>query len=82
MTTTFRVTITRKTGLSDPEGATSKKALNDLGYDEVVDVSFGRIITVVVDEDDPERAARRLDEMCTRLLANPVIEQFEVEAIA
>lgn len=80
MSTTYRVTITRKEGLSDPEGATSRKALVDLGFTEVEDVSFGRIITVVVDEDDPDRARQRLDEMCSKLLANPVMEQYSVEA--
>jgi phosphoribosylformylglycinamidine synthase len=81
MSTTYRVTITRKEGLSDPEGTTSRKALLDLGFTEVEEVSFGRIITVVVDEDDPVRAAQRLDEMCVKLLANPVMESYTVEAV-
>ena len=81
MSTTFRVTITRKAGLSDPEGTTSRKALQDLGFSEVTDVHFGRIITVTVDEEDRERATERLDEMCAQLLANPVMEQYTVEAI-
>ena len=81
MSTTFRVTITRKAGLSDPEGTTSRKALQDLGFTEVTDVHFGRIITVTVDDDDRVRAAERLDEMCEQLLANPVMEQYSVEAI-
>ena len=81
MSTTFRVTITRKAGLSDPEGTTSRKALQDLGFTEVTDVHFGRIITVTVDDDDRARAAERLDEMCEQLLANPVMEQYSVEAI-
>ena len=52
MTRAFRVTITRKPGLSDPEGATSRKALTDLGFTEVSGVSFGRIITVTLDTAD------------------------------
>lgn len=82
MSTTFRVTITRKEGLSDPEGTTSRKALNDLGFDEVTDVSFGRVITVTIDGDDDERAMERLDEMCMKLLANPVIERYSIEVIS
>lgn len=82
MSITYRVTITRKEGLSDPEGTTSRKALNDLGFDEVTDVSFGRIITVTVDDPDTERSAQRLDEMCAKLLANPVIERYSVEVIS
>jgi phosphoribosylformylglycinamidine synthase PurS subunit len=82
MSTTFRVTITRKEGLSDPEGSTSRKALVDLGFDEVSDVSFGRIITITVDDDDHDRAAARVDEMCTKLLANPVMERYRVETVS
>lgn len=81
MSRRFRVTITRKPGLSDPEGATTHKALTDLGFDEVTAVSFGRIITLTIDADDPVEARERLDAMCTKLLANPVMERYEIEAL-
>ncbi|MFO7700610.1 MAG: phosphoribosylformylglycinamidine synthase subunit PurS [Acidimicrobiia bacterium] len=81
MSQKFRVTITRKAGLSDPEGSTTHKALTDLGFDEVTAVSFGRIITLTIDADDPAEARERLDAMCTKLLANPVMERYEIEAL-
>ena len=81
MTRTFRVTITRKPGLSDPEGATSHKALTDLGFTEVSGVSFGRIITVTLDGADGD-VTERIHDMCSKLLANPVIEDYTVEEIS
>ena len=81
MTRTFRVTITRKPGLSDPEGATSHKALTDLGFTEVSGVSFGRIITVALDAADGD-GMDRIHDMCSKLLANPVIEDYTVEEIS
>ncbi len=82
MSTTFRVTISRKQGLSDPEGTTTKKALTDLGFDTVTHVSFGRIITITVDEDDRAIAQTKAEKMCTKLLANPVMENYTIEAIS
>lgn len=71
------VTIARKSGLSDPEGVATSRALRDLGY-SVGDVHFGRTITLDVDTDDAEQARLDVTEMCERLLANPVIEDYEV----
>ena len=82
MTQTFRVTITRKPGLSDPEGATSAKALTDLGFSEVTHVSFGRIITLELEADDVAEATSRVEDMCGKLLANPVMEDFTIEAVS
>lgn len=74
-----RVFVTRKEGLSDPEGVETARALGDLGYEEVGEVHFGRIITIDVDGDDEDRAVARATEMCERLLANPVIEDYTIE---
>jgi phosphoribosylformylglycinamidine synthase len=79
MTHTFTVTITRKPGLSDPEGATTHKALTDLGFASVEHVSFGRVIAVSIDAADEAAARKDLDAMCQQLLANPVIEQYTIE---
>jgi phosphoribosylformylglycinamidine synthase len=77
----FLVSISRRDGLADPEGATTARALRDLGYDEVGDVHFGQTILVEVSGDDVDAARSRIDEMCRRLLANPVIEDFTIEAL-
>ena len=74
-----RVAITRRPEIADPEGATVKKALTDLGYEEVRAVRFDRSITLDVDEDDAARARQRVEEMCSRLLVNPVMEDYTVE---
>ena len=76
-----RVSITRKAGLSDPEGVETHRALHDLGYDEVGDVHFGRIITVEVAGKDAAKVQACVEEMCERLLANPVIEDYAVEVL-
>ena len=81
MTRSFRVTIARKPGLSDPEGATSHKALTDLGFTEVSGVSFGRVITLTLDAADDD-VMDRIHDMCSKLLANPVIEDYTVEEIS
>jgi phosphoribosylformylglycinamidine synthase subunit PurS len=77
----FRVQITRRPGIADPEGTTTAHALQELGYKEVTAVSFGRDILVEVEGDDEAAAAYRVEEMCGRLLANPVIEDYAVERI-
>lgn len=77
----FLVSISRKDGLADPEGATTARALRDLGYHDVGEVHFGRTILLELADDDLETARDRVDEMCRRLLANPVIEDFTIEAL-
>ncbi len=74
------VEIIRRPGIADPEGATVHKALRGLGFDAVESVRFGRRIDVDVATDDPVEAERIVAEMCERLLANPVIEDYTVAA--
>jgi phosphoribosylformylglycinamidine synthase PurS subunit len=82
VTRRYRVTITRKAGLSDPEGATTLKALVDLGFEEVDRVSFGRVITLDLTVDDDATGRAQVDAMCAKLLANPVMEEYTVEAVS
>jgi len=76
---TFTVRIGRKPGLADPEGATTAKALQDLGFTSVTHVSFGKVITIVVDADTEQIAMQQVEAMCQKLLANPVMENFSIE---
>jgi len=76
---TFNVHIGRKSGLSDPEGTTTAKALQDLGFTGVTHVSFGRVITIDVDADTEQLALGQVEDMCQKLLANPVMENFSIE---
>ena len=67
-----RVLIRPKAGILDPQGQVVERALPALGFEGVRDVRVGRLVELEVD--DPGR----LPEMCERLLANPVIERYEV----
>ena len=77
----FRIQITRREGIADPEGTTTAHALRELGYDEVRSVQFARDIVVDIEADDEEAAHKQVTEMCERLLANPVIEDYTVERL-
>jgi phosphoribosylformylglycinamidine synthase PurS subunit len=68
-----RVLIRPKAGILDPQGQVVERALPALGFDGVRDVRVGRLVELEVD--DPQR----LPEMCERLLANPLIEDYEIE---
>ncbi len=78
----FRVRISRRDGIADPEGTTTAHALRELGYQEVTGVSFGQDILVDLDVDDETEATGKVVEMCERLLANPVIESYTVERVS
>ena len=67
-----RVLIRPKEGILDPQGQAVERALPALGFDGVTEVKVGRLVELEVD--DPSR----LPEMCERLLANPLIEEYEV----
>lgn len=77
----FRIDIRRKDGLSDPEGVTTQKALQNLGYSEVKAAHFGRTIYLELDGDDAGAATAEVESMCRQLLANPVIEDFDIEVV-
>lgn len=80
MTYSFAVSIARKPGLSDPEGTTTGKALNDLGFDGVTHVSYGRTISIDIAAESAESALIQVEAMCEKLLANPVMETYTIEA--
>jgi phosphoribosylformylglycinamidine synthase len=67
-----RVLIRPKDGILDPQGQTVERALPALGFDGVSDVRVGRLVELHVE--DPAR----VEEMCERLLANPLVEDYEV----
>jgi phosphoribosylformylglycinamidine synthase subunit PurS len=73
-----RIDVTHLPGILDPQGATVEKALPALGYTNVTQVSVGKSIHLVVEADSEAVARSQVDEMCHRLLANPVIEAFTI----
>ena len=67
-----RVLIRPKDGILDPQGQAVERALPALGFDGVANVHVGRLVELDVDD------AAQVPEMCERLLANPLIEDYEV----
>jgi phosphoribosylformylglycinamidine synthase len=74
-----RIVVRLRPGVLDPQGATIQKALETLGFAEAREVRVGKLLELTLDEPDRGRALARLDEMCRRLLANPVIEHYVCE---
>lgn len=79
MTFLARVYVTLRPVVNDPQGNTVRDALHSLGFGEVGGVRVGKYLELRLDADGAERATERVTEMCRRLLANPVIEDFRVE---
>ena len=76
-----RVTVMLKDGVLDPQGEAVKHALQSLKYNKVESVRQGKVIELVLDENSEERASKSIQEMCKKLLANTVIESYEIEII-
>jgi phosphoribosylformylglycinamidine synthase PurS subunit len=79
MPTVARVYVTLKPGVLDPAGKAVEKGLHSLGYSEVGEVRLGKYLELKLEEKDPARARARAEEMCKKLLANTVVENFRVE---
>ena len=76
-----RVTVMLKEGVLDPQGGAVKHALNSLEYDKVDSVRQGKVIEIGLSETSEELATTSIQEMCEKLLANTVIESYEIEII-
>ena len=74
-----RVFVTLKNGVLDPQGKAIGHALNNLGFSAVGDVRQGKVIDIELSEKDEGRARETLKQMCEKLLANTVIEKYEIE---
>ena len=78
-----KIYITLKPTVNDPQGLTIKGALHNLGFIEVTSVRAGKYMEIKIEEDSQNKAQQQVDEMCEKLLANPIIENysFEIEEI-
>ena len=74
-----KVHVTLKTGVLDPQGEAVRHALGTLGFDGVSGVRQGKVIELDLDDTDRAAAEARVDEMCRKLLANTVIENYAIE---
>jgi phosphoribosylformylglycinamidine synthase PurS subunit len=77
-----RITVTLKNGVLDPQGRAIANALHSLGFPGVEDVRQGKLIEVKLNAADENTARSELDSMCRQLLANPIIENYQVELLS
>ena len=76
-----RVTIMLKDGVLDPQGEAIKQALTSLEYNNVNSVRQGKVIDLELNESSEEAAINSIQEMCEKLLANTVIENYEIKLL-
>lgn len=77
-----KVHITLKHGVLDPQGKAIQNALGALGFGGVDEVRQGKYIEIDLEEQNPDRAREEVEAMCTKLLANTVIENYSIELVA
>ena len=76
-----KVYVTLKPTVNDPQGITVLGGLKNMGYDSVSEVRVGKFLEIRINETERSRAESIAKEMCEKLLANPVIEQYSVELV-
>ena len=76
-----KVTIGLKKGVSDPEGANTLKALKLLGFENVKEAKTIRTFDLLIDEKNEAVVKKSVEQMCQRLLTNPVIHTYQIEII-
>mgnify|MGYP001318040162 FL=1 len=74
----IKVTVTLKNGVLDPQGKAIQQTLNGMGFSNVEEVRQGKYFEVEVNEKDEDKAKSKVEEMCKKLLANLVIEDFKI----
>jgi len=73
------VYVRLKDGVLDPQGSTIKRALGNMGYKGIEEVRSGRVFEITMNSNNKEETEKLLDEICKKLLANPVIEKYNFE---
>jgi phosphoribosylformylglycinamidine synthase len=76
-----RVEVVRRSEIADPEGTTIKRALQDLGHISVTEVRVNKVFHLEVDGETDDEIRSKVEAMCRQLLANPVLEDFEIELL-
>jgi phosphoribosylformylglycinamidine synthase subunit PurS len=84
MTQTYqaRIYVTLRPSVLDPAGAAVRSGIEHMGFRNVSDVRIGKYIEVVLAGDSADAAQQEVDQICDRLLANPVIENYRFELVA
>ena len=73
-----KVIVTLKSGVLDPQGKAIQQTLNGMGFVNVKDVRQGKYFDIDIDENDEQKAKLSAEEICKKLLANQVIEDFKI----
>lgn len=76
-----RITVRLKEGVLDPQGKAIETALAHLGFAQACDVRQGKVIELTLNETDADTARRSVEEMCQKVLANPVMETYTIDII-
>ncbi len=74
----IKVIVTLKSGVLDPQGKAIQQTLNGMGFSNVKDVRQGKYFDIDIDESDEQKAKQSAEEICKKLLANQVIEDFKI----
>jgi len=78
----FRVYVSLKPTVLDPQGKTIHAALNSMGYKAIADVRQGKFFEITVDASaDAEEVRRQIEKISHEVLANPVIEEYRIECL-
>ena len=74
----IKVIVTLKNGVLDPQGKAIQQTLNGMGFESVKEVRQGKYFDVEINENDEAKAKSKVEDMCKKLLANLVIEDFKI----
>ena len=74
----IKIIVTLKNGVLDPQGKAIQQTLNGMGFPSVIDVRQGKYFDIDIDENDEQKAKLSAEEICKKLLANQVIEDFKI----
>ena len=74
----IKIIVTLKKSVLDPQGTVIQQALNGMGFNDVNEVRQGKFFEFNIDEKDQKKAEEKADEMCKKLLANLVIENYKI----
>ena len=74
-----KVYVTLKPTVNDPQGLTIKGALHNLGFSSVEDVRAGKYLEIHIEETNIDKANNQVSEMCHKLLANPIVENYRFD---
>ena len=77
----FSVTVTLKKDVLDPQGKVVLNTLQNLGMDNLKSIRQGKYFEIELNDNDPQKAQKKVDDMCKKLLANLIIEDYKVNKI-